>query len=98
MGCVPIFKCKHRLKVIHLNVYNIVNIKYKGGKMKYRNVREILMNLIPIGAFLLSLLIGTIMIAFLGVNPLVAYQALLIGGSTGSGFTTSHFYRIPYSI
>ena len=47
--------------------------------MKYKNVREILMNLIPIGAFLLALLIGTIMIAILGINPLVAYQALLKG-------------------
>jgi simple sugar transport system permease protein len=47
--------------------------------MKYRNVREMLMNLIPIGAFLLALLIGAIMIAILGVNPLVAYQALLKG-------------------
>jgi len=47
--------------------------------MKYRNVREILMNLIPIGAFLLALLIGAIMIAILGINPLVAYQALLKG-------------------
>jgi simple sugar transport system permease protein len=54
--------------------------------MKYRNVREMLMNLIPIGAFLLALLIGAIMIAFLGVNPLVAYQALLKGafGSTNA--------------
>jgi simple sugar transport system permease protein len=74
------------LKVIHLNVYNIVNIKYKGAKMKYRNIREISMSLIPIAAFLLALLIGTIMIAFLGVNPLVAYQALLKGafGSTNA--------------
>ncbi len=54
--------------------------------MKYKNVREILMNLIPIGAFLLALLIGTIMIAFLGVNPLIACQALLKGafGSTNA--------------
>ncbi|HAJ32811.1 MAG TPA: ABC transporter permease [Candidatus Atribacteria bacterium] len=54
--------------------------------MKYRNVREISMSLIPIAAFLLALLIGTIMIAFLGVNPLVAYQALLKGafGSTNA--------------
>jgi len=47
--------------------------------MKYKNIREMLMNLIPIGAFLLALLIGAIMIAILGVNPLVAYQALLKG-------------------
>ncbi|MGB6606907.1 MAG: ABC transporter permease [Atribacterota bacterium] len=47
--------------------------------MKYRDIREISMNLIPVAAFLLALLIGTIMIAFLGVNPLVAYQALLKG-------------------
>jgi len=47
--------------------------------MKYGNVREISMSLIPIAAFLLALLIGTIMIAFLGVNPLVAYHALLKG-------------------
>lgn len=60
--------------------------KYKGGKMKYRNVREISMSLIPIAAFLLALFIGTIMIAFLGANPLVAYQALLKGafGSTNA--------------
>ncbi|MEA1940431.1 MAG: ABC transporter permease, partial [Candidatus Caldatribacteriota bacterium] len=51
--------------------------------MKYRNVREMSMNLIPIAAFLLALLIGTIMIAILGVNPLIAYQAL-IKGSFGS--------------
>ena len=37
------------------------------------------MSLIPIAAFLLALLIGTIMITFLGVNPLIAYQALLKG-------------------
>ena len=47
--------------------------------MKYRNVREILMNFIPMAAFFLALLIGAIMIAILGVNPLVAYQALLKG-------------------
>ncbi len=47
--------------------------------MKYRNVREILMNLIPIGAFFLALLIGAIMIAILGISPLIAYQALLKG-------------------
>jgi simple sugar transport system permease protein len=47
--------------------------------MKYKNVREILMNFIPIAAFFLALLIGAIMIAILGVNPLVAYQALLKG-------------------
>jgi len=47
--------------------------------MKYGNVREISMSLIPIAAFLLALLIGTIMITFLGVNPLIAYQALLKG-------------------
>lgn len=54
--------------------------------MKYRNVREISMSLIPIAAFLLALFIGTIMIAFLGVNPLDAYQALLKGafGSTNA--------------
>jgi len=54
--------------------------------MKYRNVREISMSLIPIAAFLLALFIGTIMIAFLGVNPLIAYQALLKGafGSTNA--------------
>ena len=54
--------------------------------MKYRNVREISMSFIPIAAFLLALLIGTIMIAFLGVNPLIAYQALLKGafGSTNA--------------
>jgi simple sugar transport system permease protein len=56
-----------------------ISKKYKGGKMKYRNVREMLMNLIPIGAFFLALLIGAIMIAILGVSPLVAYQALLKG-------------------
>jgi simple sugar transport system permease protein len=55
--------------------------------MKYKNVREILMNFIPIAAFSLALLIGAIMIAILGVSPLVilgvsplvAYQALLKG-------------------
>ena len=54
--------------------------------MKYRNVREMSMSFIPIAAFLLALFIGTIMITFLGVNPLVAYQALLKGafGSTNA--------------
>src|SRR5665811_1680022 len=54
--------------------------------MKYRNVREISMSLIPIAAFFLALLIGAMMIAFLGVNPMVAYQALLKGafGSTNA--------------
>jgi len=47
--------------------------------MKYRNIREILMNLIPIGAFFLALLIGAIMIAILGISPLIAYQALVKG-------------------
>jgi len=47
--------------------------------MKYKNIREILMNLIPIAAFFLALLIGAIVIAILGVNPLIAYQALLKG-------------------
>lgn len=47
--------------------------------MKYKRVWEISMNLIPIAAFLLALLIGTIMIAILGINPLVAYRALLNG-------------------
>ena len=47
--------------------------------MKYKRVWEISISLIPIAAFLLALLIGTIMIAFLGVNPLIAYQALLKG-------------------
>jgi ABC-type uncharacterized transport system permease subunit len=47
--------------------------------MKYRNIREISMSLIPLAAFLLALLIGTIMIAFLGANPLIAFQALLKG-------------------
>ena len=37
------------------------------------------MNFIPIAAFFLALLIGAIVIAILGVNPLVAYQALLKG-------------------
>jgi len=54
--------------------------------MKYRNIREISMNLIPIAAFFLALLIGAIVIAILGINPLVAYQALLKGafGSTNA--------------
>jgi ABC-type uncharacterized transport system permease subunit len=54
--------------------------------MKYQNIREMSMSFIPIAAFLLALFIGTIMIAFLGVNPLVAYQALLKGafGSTNA--------------
>ena len=47
--------------------------------MKYKRVWEILMNLIPMGAFFLALLIGAIMIAILGISPLVAYQALLKG-------------------
>jgi len=47
--------------------------------MKYKNIREILMNFIPIAAFFLALLIGAIMIAILGISPLVAYQALLKG-------------------
>ncbi len=47
--------------------------------MKHRNIREILMNFIPIAAFFFALLIGAIMIAILGVNPLVAYHALLKG-------------------
>lgn len=37
------------------------------------------MNFIPIAAFFLALLIGAIMIAILGISPLVAYQALLKG-------------------
>ncbi|TFG93640.1 MAG: ABC transporter permease [Candidatus Atribacteria bacterium] len=54
--------------------------------MKYRSVREISISLIPIAAFLFALLIGIIMIAFLGVNPLIACQALLKGafGSTNA--------------
>jgi ABC-type uncharacterized transport system permease subunit len=54
--------------------------------MKYQNIREMSMSFIPIAAFLLALFIGTIMIAFLGVNPLIAYQALLKGafGSTNA--------------
>lgn len=36
------------------------------------------MGLIPIAAFLLALLIGTTLIAILGINPLIAYRALLI--------------------
>lgn len=47
--------------------------------MKYKRVWEILMNFIPIAAFFLALLIGAIMIAILGISPLVAYQALLKG-------------------
>lgn len=50
-----------------------------GGKMKYKRVWEILMGFIPIAAFLLALLIGTIMIALLGINPLIAFRALLNG-------------------
>lgn len=54
--------------------------------MKYKRVWEILMGLIPVAAFLLALLIGTIMIAILGINPLLAYRALLNGafGSTNA--------------
>lgn len=47
--------------------------------MKYKRVREILTGLIPIAAFLLALLMGTMMIAILGINPWVAYQALYNG-------------------
>ncbi|MBA7494915.1 hypothetical protein ES702_05493 [subsurface metagenome] len=47
--------------------------------MKYKGVWEILMNFIPIAAFFLALLIGGIMIAILGISPLIAYQALLKG-------------------
>lgn len=37
------------------------------------------MSLIPIAAFLLALLVGAIVIAILGISPLIAYQALLKG-------------------
>lgn len=47
--------------------------------MKYKRVWEISMNFIPIAAFFLALSIGAIMIAILGISPLVAYQALLKG-------------------
>jgi len=47
--------------------------------MKFQSVREILMSLIPLAAFLLALLVGTLMIAILGINPMVAYRALLQG-------------------
>ncbi len=39
--------------------------------MKYRDIREISMNLIPVAAFLLALLIGTIM-----VNLLAEYKQM----------------------
>jgi ABC-type uncharacterized transport system permease subunit len=47
--------------------------------MNDRNFREILMGLIPLAAFLLALSIGTLLIAILGINPLVAYRALIKG-------------------
>lgn len=47
--------------------------------MKYERIWGMLTNLIPIAAFLLALLIGAIMIAILGINPLVAFHALLNG-------------------
>ena len=47
--------------------------------MRHKRGWEILMGFIPIAAFLLALLVGTIVIAILGINPLLAYRALLNG-------------------
>ena len=47
--------------------------------MNDRNFREILMELIPLAAFLLALTIGTMLIAMLGINPLIAYRSLIQG-------------------
>lgn len=46
-------------------------------------IGRVLANLTPVAAFLLALLIGAVMIAILGANPLVAFRAL-INGAFGS--------------
>lgn len=51
-------------------------------EMDQRIVR-VLANLTPVGAFLLAILIGAVMLVILGANPLVAFRAL-VSGAFGS--------------